>query len=400
MTAPNTASGCAPTPILLVDDQPANLVALRAVLAAPEHELVSVPSGREALAQLETREFAVVLLDLQMPVMDGVETANQIRRLGDARGQTVPIIFLTATDVGIARVLNAYASGAVDFMQKPLQPEILRSKVAIFADLHRAKQRLVTEIEERRRLQEALRARDELLAIVSHDLRSPLYAVLLGANQIERATEEREWARAKKAARAIARAVDRMSRLVENLLDLTTLDEGRPLSMNLGRHDLADLALEITELLEPLARSNDLTLSVELTAGTYVSCDRERVQQVLANLISNAIKFTRSRGAIRVRAKVAGDEVVVSVSDNGAGIPDRHLPHIFEPYWMADATQKNSTGLGLSIARAIVDAHGGRIWVDTAEGSGSTFNFTLRARSDETGATEPVRSPPPPRPAC
>jgi signal transduction histidine kinase len=285
-------------------------------------------------------------------------------------------------------------------MQKPLQPAVLRSKVAIFADLHRAKQRLVSEIEERRRLQEALRARDELLAIVSHDLRSPLYAVLLGANQIERATEEREWAHAKKAAGAIARAVERMSRLVGNLLDLTTLDGGRPLSMDLGRHDLADLALEITELLEPLALSNDLTLSAELTPGTYVLCDRERVQQVLANLVGNAIKFTRRRGTIRVRANATSDEIVVSVSDNGAGIPDRHLPHVFEPYWKADARQRNSTGLGLSIARAIVDAHGGRIWVDTAEGSGSTFYFTLRASSDETGAIAPVRPPLPPRRAC
>jgi signal transduction histidine kinase len=400
MTAPNIVSSSAPAPILLVDDRPANLVALHAILAAPEHELVSVPSGREALAQLQRREFAVVLLDLQMPVMDGVETANKIRQLGDTRGSTVPIIFLTATDVGTARVLNAYASGAVDFMQKPLQPAILRSKVAIFADLHRAKQRLVAEIEERRRLQEALRARDELLAIVSHDLRSPLYAVLLGANQIERATEERRWAQAKKATGAIVRAVERMSRLVGNLLDLTTLDEGRPLSMDLGRHDLAELAVEITELLEPLALSNHLTLKTELEEGTYAVCDRERVQQVLANLVGNAIKFTSHQGTIRVRAAAANDEVVVSVSDTGMGIPDRDLPHIFEPYWKADGRQKSSTGLGLSIARAIVEAHGGRIWVDTVEGRGSTFYFTLRATRDETGATEPARPPAPPRPAC
>ena len=400
MTAPNTPSDGAPAPILLVDDRPGNLLALSAVLASAEHELVSVPSGKDALAELEKREFAVVLLDLQMPVMDGVETAIKIRQLGDARRQTVPIIFLTATDVGVARVMTAYASGAVDFMQKPLEPAILRSKVSIFADLYRAKQRLVAEIEERRRLQDALRARDELLAIVSHDLRSPLYAVLLAANQIERATEEREWAHAKRAAGAIARAVDRMSRLVGNLLDLTTLDGGRALSIDLGQHDLAELALEITELLEPLARSNQLTLHSELAAGTYVLCDRERVQQVLANLIGNAIKFTGDHGTIRVQAATASDEVVVSVSDTGIGIADRHLPQIFEPYWKADAQQKTGTGLGLSIARAIVEAHGGRIWVDSAEGIGSTFYFTLRSTGDEQGAAAPARRPGLPRSAC
>ncbi len=399
MTVPHSVSGSAPVPILLVDDKPANLLALQAILAAPAHELVTVHSGLEALAQLETREFAVVLLDLQMPVMDGVETALQMTQLGTAHGHTVPIIFLTATEATVPRVMNAYASGAVDFIQKPLQPEILRSKVAIFADLYRAKQRLVAEIEERRRLQEALHARDELLAIVSHDLRSPLHAVLLGAIQIERATEEREWAHAKKAAGAIARAVERMSRLVGNLLDLTTLHEGHLLSMEIGRHDLTELVVEIAELLEPLAQSSQLALSVELRSPIYVHCDRERMQQVLANLVGNAIKFTRRLGSVHVHAVAGEREVVVSVRDTGIGIPDEHLPHIFEPYWKADATHKSSTGLGLFIAKAIVEAHGGRIWVATTPGSGSTFSFTLRAAdaSSETrgepGPDEPARSP-------
>jgi signal transduction histidine kinase len=398
MTALAHVTGTTRAPILLVDDKPANLLALQAMLGGLEHELVTARSGPEAIAQLEVREFAVVLLDLQMPVMDGVETALEMSQLGRARGQAVPIIFLTATDVTVPRVLSAYESGAVDFMQKPLQPEILRSKVAIFAELYRARQRLVAEIEERRRLQEALRARDELLAIVSHDLRSPLHAVLLGAVQIERATEAHGWARAKKAAGAIARAVERMSRLVGNLQDLTSLHEGRPLSIELGRHDLAELAQEITELLEPLAQSNQLGLLLEPTVPTYVRCDRDRVQQVLANLIGNAIKFTQRNGTIRVRASRADAEVVVSVSDTGVGIRDEHLAHIFEPYWKADAAQKSSTGLGLFIARAIVEAHGGRIWVDTVPGTGSTFSFSLPAADvskegrGELGPSAPVRS--------
>jgi signal transduction histidine kinase len=401
MNAPNSVSGCARAPILLVDDKPANLLALQAMLSAPENELVTVSSGIEALARLETQEFAVVLLDLHMPVMDGVETALKMRELGNARGNAPPIIFLTATDVTVPRVLNAYASGAVDFMQKPLQPEVLRSKVAVFADLYRAKQRLVAEIDERRRLQDALHARDELLAIVSHDLRSPLHAVLLGAVQIERATDEQEWARAKKAAGAIARAVERMSRLVGNLLDLTTLHEGYPLSMELGEHDLAELAHEMAELLEPLALSNQLSLRVEVPDALCVLCDRDRIQQVLANLVGNAIKFTRPQGTIRVFATGTGGEVVVSVTDSGKGIREDHVPHIFEPYWKADARHKASTGLGLFIARAIVEAHGGRIWADTKQASGSTFSFTLRAAGpapENRGESAPGVPAPPPAP--
>ena len=393
LTAPNCDSGSMRVPILLVDDTPANLVALQAVLAASDHELVSVGSGPEALAQLEMREFAVVLLDLQMPVMDGVETALKIRQLGNAHGHIVPIIFVTATDATVPRVLTAYASGAVDFIQKPLQPEILRSKVSVFADLHCAKQRLVVEIEQRRRLQQALQARDELLAIVSHDLRNPLNAVLLGIHQIEIAAEDHEWARGRKAAGLITRAVDRMSRLVGDLLDLATLDAGKTLAMNVGRHDLAEMVLEISELLEPLAQSNQVTLKTGLSVATYVLCDRDRVQQVLSNLIGNAIKFTRSRGAIDVDASGIDGEVVVSVRDTGVGIHDDHVPHIFEPYWKADSERKRGAGLGLSIARAIIEAHGGRIWVETEAGSGSSFYFTLRA-ADASAVHDEARSVP------
>jgi two-component system, sensor histidine kinase and response regulator len=365
-------------PILLVDDAPANLLALQAVLGGSEHELVSVRSGQEALAQLQTREFAVVLLDLQMPVMDGVETATAIRRIGEARGHTVPIIFLTATDATVPRVLHAYASGAVDFIQKPLQPEILRSKVAVFADLYRAKERLVIEIDQRRRLQDALRARDELLAIVSHDLRNPLNAVLLGTHQIERAGDEQDWARARKAAGFIAKAADRMSRLVGDLLDLATLDAGKPLALNVARHDVTELAKDVVELLEPIAQAKQLTLRADLTAESNVVCDGDRIQQVLGNLIANAIKFTRSGGTVAVGVAAKGPDIVVSVRDDGVGICDEQLASIFEPFWKADATRKDGAGLGLSIARAIVEAHGGRIGVETKEGAGSLFYFTLR----------------------
>jgi two-component system sensor histidine kinase/response regulator len=379
MTAPKAKSGQAPAPLLLVDDRPGNLVALQAVLSGPEYEVVSVQSGPEALALVASREFAVVLLDLQMPGMDGIETAVEIGRIGDARGRTVPIIFLTATDSPIAHILRAYATGAADFMQKPLEPDIVRAKVQVFVGLFRTQQRLLAEIEERRRVQDALGARDRLLAIVSHDLRNPLNAILLGTTQIQRAARGPHSVDIDRPARAIVRAVSRMSRLVEDLLDLATLDAGQPLSMRLGRHDLAQLALEIMEVLEPIARSTELTLRAEFVAGLYVRCDPQRVQQVLANLIGNAIKFNRNHGSIDVVADRKDDEVIVSVRDTGIGVRPDQVEHIFDPYWKGDPTRKDGAGLGLSIAREIVDAHGGRIWVDRVDGGGCAFSFTLRA---------------------
>jgi signal transduction histidine kinase len=341
------------TPILLVDDYPANLLALAAVLEGPEHELVSVQSGREALAELAAREFAVVLLDLQMPVMGGDETAT-------------------------AGVLRAYASGAADFLQKPLDTDILRAKVRLFVALYRAQQRLVAEVEERRRLQEALAARDRMLAMVSHDLRNPLQTIQLGTTQMGAGGE--------RAAAAIARAAGRMSRLVDDLLDLTALDAGKPLSVKLERRDLAELAREILRELEALAQARSLTLHVELPEHMIVSCDPERVQQVLANLVGNAIKFSHEGAAIDVVATQTGDEVVVSVRDEGAGIPSEQMARIFDRYWRGDAARKDGVGLGLSIAREIVQAHGGRIWVDSVEGRGSTFSFALRSAQRGLGS--------------
>jgi signal transduction histidine kinase len=368
------------TPILLVDDWPANLLALEVLLASAAYDLVSVRSGPEALAQVAQRDFAVILLDLQMPGMDGVETALRMKELAIEPRRTgpSPIIFVTGADAAPPRVLKAYASGAVDFIQKPLDADVVRAKVAVFADLYRAKQRLVIEMEERVRLQNALRAREDLLAVVAHDLRSPLGAVLMGARLIDRFAEGSEpAARIKKASAGVVRAVDRMSRLVEDLLDLARLGAGQTLPVNLERTDLAPLAAETVEMLEPVANAKGLLLENEIVGATLAQCDRERVEQILSNLIGNAIKFTGAGGSIRIGARETDHEIVVSVRETGIGIPEEHLARIFEPYWQVDAQRKRGTGLGLFIVKAIVLAHGGRVGVETAARRGSSFWFSL-----------------------
>ena len=368
------------TPVLLVDDWPANLLALEALLASSAYELVSVRSGAEALAQVAQRDFAVILLDVQMPDMDGIATAIKLRELAAQlrRRGPIPVIFVTGVHATPPRILNAYASGAVDFMQKPLDPDVVRAKVSVFAELYRAKRRLVIEMEERVRLQNALRAREDLLAVVAHDLRSPLGAVLMGARLIDRFAEGGEpAARIKKANAGVVRAVNRMSRLVEDLLDLARLGAGQTLSVNLERTDLAPLAAETVEMLEPVANAKGLLLENEVVQETLVHCDRERVEQILSNLIGNAIKFTGAGGSISVAARETEHEIVVSVRDTGIGIPEEHLARIFEPYWQVDPQQKRGTGLGLFIVKAIVVAHGGRVGVETATRQGSSFWFTL-----------------------
>jgi PAS domain S-box-containing protein len=229
--------------------------------------------------------------------------------------------------------------------------------------------------------QRAVRSREDLLAIVSHDLRNPLSAVLLAAKQVERLADGSVVGpRLKKAAGTIVKSVDIMSRLVGNLLDLAKLEVGRALPIDSAPVDIADLIRQALLLLEPLVTARRLTLHAQgLTAPLFALCDGDRIQQVLSNLVGNAIKFTREGGDIRVALTRVGQEVVVSVNDTGTGIADDQLPHIFTPYWQADASTKRGAGLGLSIAKAIVDAHGGRIWVVSTAGEGSTFSFTLPA---------------------
>lgn len=373
--ASSSARPEAPAPILVVDDRPANLLALEAVLDRPEYELVRAASGSEALRQNEQRAFAVVLLDMHMPDMDGLETASRMSEIAALKGWEVPIIFVTGMDSDRARILSAYASGAVDFIQKPIEPDVLRSKVAVFVALFRAKQRLVTKIEEGKRLQQALRAREDLLAVVAHDIRGPLSSALMAARRIE--LQSSPGAVPKGAVDSIVRAVNRISRMVDDLLDLARLEAGNPLPIEPSLRDVAELVRRVIEEQEPVAAAKHLTLTADLPARVATRCDADRVEQVLGNLVGNALKFTPEGGSIRVTVRAAEGEVVVSVSDTGTGIAPELVPQVFDRYRQSDPTKRRGVGLGLSIVKAIVDAHGGRVWVQTAQGAGSTFHFTL-----------------------
>ncbi len=368
-----------PAPVLLVDDEPRNLLALEAVLAAPSLELVPARSGAEALRQLEQRRFAAVLLDVHMPGMDGYETATRIRELGERDEREIPILFVTGIDSDRARVLGAYASGAVDFIQKPLEPEIIRSKLAVFVALFRAKRRLLDQIEEARRLHGALRAREELLAVVAHDLRSPLGAVLMAARRIEMHAASAGAPMPRGTVDIVVRATRKMARMIDDLLDLARLDAGNPLPIEPAMHDVGELVARVLDLVEPVAAAKNVTLASDVPTRAVARCDGDRVEQVLGNLVDNAIKFTPEGGSIRVAVQVADAEVLVSVSDTGPGIAADLLPHVFDRYRTADPRRRRGIGLGLSIVKAIVDAHGGRVWVQTSPGARRAFHVAQPA---------------------
>jgi signal transduction histidine kinase len=225
--------------------------------------------------------------------------------------------------------------------------------------------------------QEALRAREDLLAIVSHDLRNPLGVVLASSALLLKSNlppDKQE--RARRQVEAIQRAGNRMNRLIRDLLDFASIQAGR-LSVSVRPQDVGAMVSEVLEVMEPLAAPKSLRLVAEVAPDLAIRCDHDRVIQLFSNLVGNAVKFTPDGGTITVRAVRDGDIVRFSVVDTGPGISADELPHVFDRYYQAQRKNRDGIGLGLSIARGIVEAHGGRIWVESEEGKGCTFFFTL-----------------------
>jgi PAS domain S-box-containing protein len=227
--------------------------------------------------------------------------------------------------------------------------------------------------------QRAVRAREDVLAVVSHDLRNPLSTIALGANQLIRMGSDADLGRAQVHARRILRASERMEHIILDLLDISRIETGR-LAIETGDHDGAGILAEAIDMFADVAAEKQIHLqSAAEPLRAPIRCDRDRVMQVLSNLIGNAIKFTGSGGQVAIGGAPEGAHAVFFVRDGGPGIHAEDLPHVFDRYWQAKGTgaQKKGLGLGLAIAKGIVEAHGGRIWADSVAGRGTTFFFSL-----------------------
>jgi signal transduction histidine kinase len=228
----------------------------------------------------------------------------------------------------------------------------------------------------------AIQSRDDLLAIVSHDLKTPLSVISISSSVLQRKAETGGLdGSALKQIATIQRSSARMAALIGDLLDAASLAGGH-FSMETGIHDVRSMLEELVESLRAVAQDKGVTLewSDELAGNPRILCDRERIVRVPLNLIGNAIKFTSPGGVIRVNGHSDEDQVVISVQDTGAGISESHLSHIFERFWRLERKSRDGSGLGLFIAKGIVEAHGGKIWVESRLGAGSTFSFALPRR--------------------
>ncbi len=354
--------------VLLVDDRHENLLALEGVLKPLGARLVKARSGEDALLYLLRETFAVILLDVQMPRLDGLQTAELIKQREQTRH--IPIIFITALSRETAYVFKGYEQGAVDFLLKPIDPEILRAKVRVFCDLYVRGEQI------RRRTFEA-DAKDVFLADVIHELKTPLAAAKAQAQlALHQLGEKRADAGTARALRLISQQIDRLNRLVGDLLEASRLESGK-LELQPVEFDLTALLEEMRLRMQPLSDRHPIQIQAPDTLPLVA--DRDRIEQVLANLLSNAIRYSPEGGAIQLRAEQKGNEVRVIIKDHGLGIPQGQQQLVFERFGRAHGTAFGGLGLGLAISKGIVDAHGGRIWVesDGVPGKGSVFHLEL-----------------------
>lgn len=367
--------------VLIVDDDATKRFALRTILAPLDEDVVEASSGADALRQLLRHDFAVVLLDVRMPVMDGFETAQLVRQR--PRSELTPIIFITALDQAETDMARGYDLGAVDFVFAPIVPAILRAKVAVFDELYRAQQelrryrtQLETLVEERTIALTAINRELEAFSYaVSHDLRAPLtqfdgLSKALLEND-EAHLDRRTVANLKK----MRKASERMSSVFDGLQMLFRLSSGE---IHREELDVSGMARQITA--ELAAAHPDRKVEVEIAPDIKVSGDQGLVRILLANLLGNAWKFSSTKDAalISVGREVVDGEARVFVKDNGVGFDMIDAHRLFGAFQrLHSQSEFAGAGIGLATARRIVNRHGGRVWAEGAVGDGATFYFVI-----------------------
>jgi signal transduction histidine kinase len=384
--------------ILLVDDIPANLLALKAILESLGQELVTVRSGEEALRELLRGDFACILMDVQMPGLDGLETARLIR--ARERTRHVPLLFITALSREAAYVTQGYAQGAVDYLLKPVDPNILCAKVQVFVDLYlrgEEVKRQALELAEQRRAAEELRRAAELeqqlVGVVGHDIRTPLSVILATASA--QLGSQGLPAEQRKAFERVARGGERIQQIVDLLLDFTRarLGGGIPVVPQAG--DLNDLCIRVVDELH-VTRPGRVIKCDFARDSLHGAWDLERMAQVLSNLLDNALKYSPEGTPVRLSTWEKGEGVYLEVHNEGAPIPPELLPHLFQPFrrgeGSSEATARGSLGLGLYIAQSIVQAHRGTLGVRSTEGEGTAFRVCLPRRMDHRQVAPCVES--------
>jgi len=383
--------------VLLVDDRRENLLALESLLKNDDVQFIRAGSGVEALELLLKHEFALAMIDVQMPDMDGLELAEFMRGANETK--KIPIIFVTAGARDGVSTFKGYEKGAVDYLYKPLDPVMVRSKVQVFLELAKQRQLLNHQLQETQKalierdsaLQEAhdaLGTRDDFISVASHELKTPLTSLHLQLQMVMRGIKREKdiSPSVQKISHALAiceRQSSKLSQLLDELLDLTRVRLGK-LELQKEEMDLVKVVREVLSVFQQELDQANYKVSVEGPATILGEWDRSRIEQVITNLLSNAIKYGE-RKPIEIALSQTRGRAIIIVRDHGMGIPQDLQGKIFKRFERAIKDQNIAgLGLGLYITRQIVEAHGGVISVSSRQQQGCTFTVELPLQKNLT----------------
>lgn len=365
--------------VLIVDDLEENRLALQALLKDEPIEIFLAASGPEALELFLQQDFALALIDVQMPDMNGFELAELVR--GTERTRSVPIIFVTAGDRDRTRVFQGYDAGAVDFLYKPLDPHVVRSKVRVFSELFHQKELLSNTVTELRstlqQLEEEHELREKLVSMVSHDVRTPLTAAKLSADLLTRGIKDPVGV--ERLAHRIRDAMDRADRMIRDLLDVNRLRGGKQIPIQVGACNLSDLVRSTMDELTQIHGNRFRLHGIDHPVEGYWDC--EGMRRILENLCGNAVKYGEDQTPIDVALTERGNSrVELSVHNFGPAIPRELQATLFQPFERSQSAQRSGQrgwGIGLTLVKGIADAHDAAIDVKSSEPEGTTFSVIL-----------------------
>jgi signal transduction histidine kinase len=391
-----------PVSFLLVDDLEENLLSLEALLRRDGLVLLKAHSGDEALELLLQNDVALALVDVQMPGLNGFDLAELMR--GNERTRRVPIIFVTAGNTDSQRRFRGYEAGAVDFIHKPVEADILRSKADVFFELYRQRQQIAAQRDELKArsdaLEEADRRKDEFLATLAHELRNPLAPLRHGLDILRRNPDS---AVAVEIREMMDRQLIHLVRLIDDLLDVSRVSQGK-IELRKERIQAADVIRSALEPSQSLIDSAGHSLTIEMPAEpVWLEADLTRLAQVVGNLLNNAAKYTPEGGRIGLSLRADGEEAVIAVSDNGLGIPAEMQSKVFQLFAQVDThtdRARGGLGIGLALVKQLVAMHDGSVSAES-EGPGKGSVFTVRiplAAADVEARPEIEEAPAPPTP--
>ena len=374
--------------ILIVDDAPENIISLKKVLEVNGFEVDTASSGEEALKKILKKSYVLIILDVQMPEMDGFEVAEAIS--GYSKAKETAIIFLSAASANVNLITRGYSSGGLDYISQPVDMNILLLKVKTFyriyeqsRALNEMQTKLLEEIEFRK---EAERKKDEFISIASHELKTPMTSIKGYIQLLERSLNKEDLETTRIRLHKVQNQVEKLNLLVADLLDISKIESGK-LKFNKKYFNFDKILDHIVEIMQ---QANPKVKFIKKGGiDTEIFGDEMRIEQVIINFMTNAIKYAPDSDEVHITAERRGDEIYFSVRDFGIGMAKEHQQQIFGKFYRVEETFEcfQGLGIGLYICLEIIERHGGKIGVNSEPGEGSEFYFTIPVHPEKDANT-------------